>query len=105
MLRIDDKSGMGLDELNAQEVAIVLNACLANGHQRLDDAEWPLKRQLEPHGLTIYKGHHHISILMGNKQVLQLIDIADPYLAMHGAPDYLQQERLALGLSLDGTGA
>lgn len=96
--------------LNAYEQAFVLNICMAvSCIEAISEAADILKAKVNINAtdIYVYKGGHHISIgktgLEGTP-FLKLINIKDVYLAMNGFPEYLRNERAALGLRLDGCG-
>jgi hypothetical protein len=104
MLRI---SKLNLGKLSNEEGEVVLNACLAAAEQRIEDAVKTLRGKLAKDQWIVHEGGHHIAILrVGQEQdsAIQLIDLCDSYLSMLGFPDYLCQERLALGIGLKGVG-
>lgn len=105
MLRI---SKLNLGRLSNEEKEVALNACLAAAEQSIEEAVKTLRTKLAKDQWIVHEGGHHIAILrVGQEQdsAIQLIDLRDSYLSMLGYPDYLCQERIALGIGLTGTGS
>lgn len=105
MLRVVEED-VRLQQLSIADQTILFNSCFAVAHMRIADAFEAMRERLEPLGWFVYMGGHHIAVgKKGQKASLKLFDIKDPYLPMHGFPEYLCEERRSIGLSLDGTGA